>query len=87
MNNQPWDDVKLDDWKHFWESETGQVYLQKLENTKQIILEAIMNNTDKDTLSHLAGRAAGVTLIIEDIKAGLLAANEKRKEPKPKAKK
>ena len=84
MNNQSWNKTQLKEWAKFWKSEIGVFYLQKLDNTKQLILDAVMNNSDKEMLSNLAGRAAGVALVIEDIKAGIEAAKEEDKKAKKK---
>ena len=84
MNNQPWSKEQLKEWAKFWQSDIGVAYLEKLNNTKQLILDAIMNNTDKEMLSNLAGRAAGVALVIEDIKAGIETAKEEDKKAKKK---
>lgn len=86
MNNQPFNKEQQKEWAKFWESEIGVNYLQKLENTKQLVLETVMNNTDKEMLSNLAGRAAAFELVIQDIKAGILAAKEE-KEGKAEKKK
>lgn len=84
MNNQPWNKDQLKEWAKFWQSDIGVAYLEKLDNTKQLILDAVMNNTDKEMLSNLAGRAAGVALVIEDIKAGIEAGKEEDKKAKKK---
>jgi hypothetical protein len=84
MNNQPWNKDQLKEWAKFWQSDIGVAYLEKLNNTKQLILVAVMNNTDKEMLSNLAGRAAGVALVIEDIKAGIEAGKEEDKKAKKK---
>lgn len=86
MDNQSWDRAKLADWKVFWESEVGQEYLAKLEEVKQMIFVNIMNNSDKEALANLAGRAAGIEIIIQDIRQGMLTANEDEKEDEKKAK-
>jgi len=79
---KPWTETELKDWAKFWEGDLGKVYLQKLENTKQLILNTILDATDKEMLSNLAGRAAGIALVIQDIKDGIVAS--KRKEVKEK---
>ena len=78
MNNQSFNETQTKDWAKFWEGELGQIYLQRLENTKQLILNEIMNCTDKEALSNLAGRAAGVEIIIQDILAGIEAGKDKK---------
>lgn len=82
MDNQSWDKAKIADWKRFWESDLGCDYLAKLEEIKESIFMGIMNNADKDMLANLAGRAAGIEIVIQDIKQGIIAANENEKEEK-----
>lgn len=82
MDNQSWDKAKIADWKRFWESDLGCDYLAKLEEIKESIFTGIMNNADKDMLANLAGRAAGIEIVIQDIKQGIIAANENEKEEK-----
>ena len=80
MENQFWDKAKLAEWKAFWESDIGQEYLEKLEDMKTVLFTKIMNGADKEMPANLAGRAAGVEIIIQDIEQGINAANEQRKE-------
>lgn len=80
MNNQSFDKTQTKEWAKFWQSELGKIYLDRLENTKLLILTEVMNNTNPDVLSNLAGRAAGIELIIQDIKAGIEAGKENKKE-------
>ena len=89
MDNQPWNSAQLADWKRFWESDLGQDYLLKLERTKQLVFANIINNANatQDSIMNLAGRAAGIDAVIQDIRAGIAAATEKAKEDKPKKKK
>ena len=83
MDNQSWDKAKIADWKRFWESDIGQEYLAKLEEVKQILFVNIMNSVEKEgTIMNLAGRAAGIEIVIQDIKQGIIAANENEKEDK-----
>ena len=82
MNNQSFNKEQTKEWSKFWSGELGELYLERLGNTKQLILNEIMNCTDKETLSNLAGRAAGIELIIQDILAGIEAGKEKGKEAK-----
>lgn len=83
MDNQSWDKAKIADWKRFWESDIGQEYLAKLEEVKQMLFVNIMNSVDKEgTIMNLAGRAAGIEIVIQDIKQGIIAANENEKEDK-----
>ncbi len=86
MDNPLFNEKQTKDWAKFWQGELGELYLQRLDNTKQLILAEIMNNADKEMLSNLAGRAAGIELIIQDIRAGILAGNNKAKEAKAKVK-
>ena len=78
MNSQPFNETQAKDWAKFWESDIGKLYLERLENTKQLILGEIMTCTDKEALSNLAGRAAGVELIMQDILAGVEAGKDKK---------
>ena len=87
MENNTWDKAKIADWKRFWDSELGQDYLAKLDATKQMIFLEIMNNSNREVLSNLAGRAAGIEIIIQDIKQGILTAEQNEKEEKKTAKK
>ena len=79
-----WDKAQIAEWGVFWQSEVGKNYLKKLEDVKMMIFSNIMNASDKELLSNLAGRAAGVEIIIQDIQQGILTANEQRKEEKEK---
>ena len=83
MENQPWDKAKLEEWKKFWESEMGQEALAKMKSLKMRCLDfAVQAKTDEVTF--YVGRAAGIDLILQDIEAGIRAANEaKKKEAEP----
>ena len=84
MNNQSFNEEQTKEWSKFWSGELGKLYLERLGNTKQLILNEIMNCADKEMLSNLAGRAAGIELIIQDILAGVEAGKDKGKEEKAK---
>lgn len=82
MNNQPFNETQTKEWAKFWQGELGQLYLNRMNNTKQIFINDILNCTDKETLSNLAGRAAGIELIFQDILAGIEAGKEKKEGKK-----
>lgn len=81
MDNKPWDKAKLDEWKKFWESEMGQEALAKMRKIKEQCLADSMGQADPNFVSAYVGRAAGVELVLQDIQAGIDAANRKE-EPK-----
>ena len=79
MDSQPWDKAKLEEWKNFWESEMGKVAISKMENLKAQCLDASMKTDDLDRMSYYVGRAGGAEMILEDIRAGIRAATEAKK--------
>ena len=86
MNNQSWNEAwsneQIAEFKEFWTSKVGEEYLEKLEGTKQLFFNAIMNATDKEILSNLSGRAAAIELVIQDIQTGIATAINNEKEEK-----
>ena len=84
---ESWDKAKIADWARFWNSDIGQEYLAKLEEVKQLVFMNIMNSADKEALANLAGRAAGIEVVIQDIKQGIVTGKENEKEDRAKSKK
>lgn len=83
MDTKPWPKDKLSSWKNFWESEMGQEALAKMEKLKMQFLESAMHGTGAEgQISYCVGRAAGVDTIIQDIKQGILSAEEAEKAGK-----
>ena len=82
-----WDKAKLEEWKKFWDSEMGQEALKKMEFLKNDILERALAPAQTEAVTYYVGRAAGVDLVIQDIKAGFDALKELEKEENKKAKK
>lgn len=84
MDNQPWDKAKLEEWKKFWESEMGQESLKKMESIKDHWVSEALRQTDPNVIAACAGRAAGVEIIMQDIKAGFDALEKLGKEDEEK---
>ena len=80
MNNQSWDKAKLEEWKKFWESEMGKEALAKMKALKEQCLNVALNPTDPNVIAFYVGRAGGIELVIQDIQAGIRAAEEAKKE-------
>ena len=84
MDNQPWDNAKLKEWKEFWESEMGQEALKKMRSLKEQCLNMSMQPTDPNAIAFYVGRAGGIDLVLQDIQAGITAFEELGKEDKQK---
>ena len=80
--NEAWDKPKLQEWKKFWESEMGQEALGKMREIKDQCLADSMGQADPNFIAAYVGRAAGVELILQDIQAGITAADRKEEPPK-----
>lgn len=75
--------TELADFKRFWESEVGKKYIDKMNRTKDQLLEAAMGAPDRDGSAYYSHIANGVGSIIKDIDA-LINATEEKKEAKAK---
>lgn len=75
--------AELSDFKRFWEGEVGQKYKEKMDRTKEQLLDAAMGSVDKNQSSYYAAVANGVNSILKDIEA-LMKATEEKKEAKAK---
>ena len=84
MVKEAWDKAKLEDWKKFWESEMGQEAIDKMIAIKEQMINNSMAQSNADLVSAFVGRAAGIELILQDIKAGFDALDELKKEDKKK---
>lgn len=75
--------AELADFKRFWEGEIGQKYKEKMERTKEQLLDASMGSIDRNQSAYYSAVANGVNSIVKDIEA-LIKAAEKKKEAKAK---
>ena len=84
MDNQPWDKARLEEWKKFWESEMGQESLKKMQAIKDQWMNEALGQSDPNVIAACVGRAAGVEIIMQDIKAGFDALERMGKEAEKK---
>lgn len=87
MNSQPWDNAKLAEWKKFWESEMGKEALSKINDLREMALNLALQQSSSDAITYYVGRAAGIDLVLTDIRTGIEAAEKAAKEEQEKAKK
>lgn len=76
--------AELADFKRFWESEVGEKYKKKIEETKKQLLEAAMGTADKDYVLRSVYIANGLESILLDIKATIANNEEKKGGKQPK---
>lgn len=84
MDNQPWDNAKLKEWKEFWESEIGAEARNRMQLIKEQQITNAMGQGDPNIVAAYISRAAGIEMIIQDILAGIKAADSLEKEDKKK---
>lgn len=82
-----WDKAKLEEWKKFWESEMGQEALNKMQSLKDQCLQLSMTPTDPNAVNYYVGRAGGIDLVLQDIKAGFAALDNLTEKEEKKDKK
>ena len=77
--------AELADFKRFWNSEVGQKYMKKMEDTKQQLLDAAMGSLDTDYILRSTAIANGFQSVIVDIKSIINAVDtNEKKEAKAK---
>lgn len=82
-DNQPFlNKEELHAWRKFWTSELGQKMLGRYQNIYEATIHDAMTTFDNDRCVISTNRAAGVLAIIQDINAGINAADEADKEAK-----
>lgn len=75
------------DFKRFWESETGEKYLEKIKETRKQLLQVAMGSYEKDQVFRSVAIANGLDSILLDIEATIKSATENGKEAKAGKKK
>ena len=71
------------DFKRFWEGDVGHKYIEKMERTKEQLLDASMGSMDRNQSAYYSAVANGVNSVLKDIEA-LIKAAEDKKEAKAK---
>jgi hypothetical protein len=85
--DEEWDNAKFYQWEKFWQSSMGKEAMAKFEALKRENLDFCMRESlagRTDTVLAAVSRAAGIDIIIEDIRAGIAIAKERRKEDEDK---
>lgn len=75
------------DFKRFWESETGEKYLEKIKETRKQLLQVAMGSYEKDQVFRSVAIANGLDSILLDIQATIDSATKNEKEDTKEAKK
>lgn len=87
MNNQEWSKAELNEWKKFWESDMGGKALEKMNQIREMLYLASMNARTTDEAGIMIARAAGITMVLDDIQVGIQAAEKENEKEDKKAKK
>lgn len=83
MDNQKseaWDKAKLEEWEKFWNSEMGQEAQKKMKQIKEGLINESMTQAAPEAVAAYVGRAAGIEMILEDIKGGFEALKKMKEE-------
>jgi len=78
--DEAWDKAQLAEWAKFWNTDLGQAYLAKLRRLKESHTNSALTQDTAEKVMGMAGRAAGIGLVIDDIETGILAAHEASKK-------
>lgn len=79
---QQFNKEQLHDWRKFWTSELGKITIDRYKNYADEMVHHAMLSDRADLCAIYVNRAAGAVAIIDDIEAGLNAADEADKEAK-----
>ena len=86
-SNEAWDKAQLAQWAEFWNSELGQDYLKQLNDMKTSLLDSAVTQDTAEKVMGMAGRAAGVGLVITSIQTGIVAAKQAKEREEAAARK
>lgn len=66
-----WSDVEMAQWLSFWASDMGTRALEKMEKLKANTLDFAMQAGSNEAIAACVNRAAGIQVVIDDIKHGI----------------